>query len=72
MPGFEPGWVRHAAVQRHPWGIGRFPPGQYKRNWQLMRTVEKQPGLSFADVCGCHIEATLRMARAGVERMERE
>ena len=72
VPGFKPDWVRHAGVQRHPWGIGRFPPGQYKRLWQLQCAALKQPGLSLADVCGLHIEATLRMARSCVARMERE
>ena len=59
-------------VTRHPWGLGRFPQGQYKRHWELQCAAEQQPGLSLADVCGTHIEATLRRARAGVERMERE
>ena len=72
VPGFQQSWVRHAVVQRHPWGIGRFPPGQYKRHWELQCAAEQHPGLSLADVCGTHIEATLRRARAGIERMERE
>lgn len=72
VPGFQQSWVRNAVVTRHPWGIGRFPPGQYKRHWELQCAAEQQPGLSLADVCGTHIEATLRRARAGVERMERE
>ena len=68
VPGFQPHWVTHAEIARYPWGVGRFPPGQYQRNWELKCLVERQPGLSLADVCGTHIEATLRMARAGVER----
>ena len=72
MPGFQQSWVRNAVVTRHPWGLGRFPPGQYKRHWELQCAADEQPGLSLADVCGTHIEATLRRARAGVESMERE
>jgi hypothetical protein len=72
IPGFQTDWVAHAEVVRHPWGLGRFPPGQYKRNWELKCLFEKQPGLSLADVCGTHIEATVYMARACVARMERE
>ena len=72
VPGFRPGWVRYARVKRHPFGAPSFPPGQYRRNWELQCLVENQPGMSITDARGAHMEASVRRARIAVERMQAE
>lgn len=72
VPDFQEQWVERSEIVRHPWCLAHFPPGQYKRNWELQCLAEKQPGLALADVSGDHIEASLRRAEAGVARMQQE
>ena len=72
VPGFQPGWVRHARVKRHPIGAPSYLPGQYRRNWELQCLVENQPGMSITDARGAHMEASVRRARVAVERLRAE
>ena len=72
IPDFDPNWVVHAAVKRHPFGVPRFPVGQYRRNWELQRLVEDQPGLWITEPRGTHMELSVRRARVAVSLMQRE
>ena len=73
MQAFVPGiggWVEHAEVVRHDWGIARYPVGAHRRILDFKARAARLEGLSFAgtDYDFIHMEGGVRNAQRAAYR----
>lgn len=69
-PSLSKGWVEHAEVVRHEWGISRHAPGDYGRLRDFQDSIKSLRGLSYAnaDFNLVSMEAGVLMGRRAADR----
>ena len=70
IPGFSH-WIENATVVRHPYGVGRYPAGAYRRVLDFIDRAQHLKGISFVSsiLGGTSMEASIISAREAVSRV---
>lgn len=73
LPGFS-GYIEHAEVFRHPYGVARYPVGSYRKILDFKQSAERIEGVSFVGSVfgGTTMEAATATAAEAVDRVCRQ
>ena len=64
-------WIEDAAMVRHPYGVARYSPGDYKKVLNFIEQAKDLKGVSFVSsvLGGTSMEASIASAKAAVGRV---